>query len=371
MLILVLVYLVISGVAASRGRKSPLYGASGVAVALILSALVSYPFPRLSGWVSDLGAAVVSTFAHCALVLDLPRKDPRAGPETSFVPYGCLGVVCLLLAGAALGSWFLLTVQGDFQYRMLPRAAMVLVGVALVFFLFRKQQKQLPGNTILEKDARPPVLFLRSFRSDTAGPVPLGWLLLPLHVDRIGKSLEQFLGPEISQFGPFVALGNPDDYLPTLGAAKVYQTDDRWQETLLELLSRAAIILLMEGKTPGLRWELRQVRQRCSPRSVFIVTPPRRFKRPGWGSFRPLLEEAGFEVPRVLATGAVVGFDESFHPAVLCEEAFEARQYAEAIRRWRQDFGAGGTQSTVAPPALTGSVAGPGSELSATQPLKS
>jgi hypothetical protein len=353
MVALFLVYMIIAGVAASRGYRSPLFGASGVAGALILSALVSLPFPHLSDGVRDLGAAFVSTFAHCALVLDLPRKNPRASPKTSSVPYGLLGVGCLLLAFIVLGSWVLLMARGIDQYRMLPRVALVLVGLALVFFLFRKQQRQLPGNVILEKDLRPPVLFLRSFKSDSAGSLSLARLLVPTQPGWMGKSFEQFLAPEMSQFGPFVALGNPDDYLPALGAAKVYQEDERWRETIFGLLPKAAITLLMEGDTAGLRWELKQVRQRCAPQSVFVVTPNRRFRRTGWGSFRALLEEAGFDVPKVLATGAVVGFDAGWHPSVLCEEAYEAKQYAEAIKSWVDPSSPTKVGPATEPPALT------------------
>jgi hypothetical protein len=96
------------------------------------------------------------------------------------------------------------------------------------------------------------------------------------------------------------------------------------------------LVILLEGDTPGLRWELGQVRQRCSPRHVFLMTPTKKFPRTGWHEFAKLLNEAGFEVPNGdVGPGAVVGFDGSFQPVVLCRNVTTAKDYAKAIRDWQ------------------------------------
>ena len=74
-------------------------------------------------------------------------------------------------------------------------------------------------------------------------------------------SMDRTLG-EIMQadvetlMGPFTALGNPDDYLPAPGPAKIYRGHDTWRDMLVALATKAQAIIVVEGITEGLTWEL-------------------------------------------------------------------------------------------------------------------
>ncbi|HYW85818.1 MAG TPA: hypothetical protein VFB30_21375, partial [Spirochaetia bacterium] len=293
MVAIALVYMIVSGLAALRGYKSPLFGAAGVILCIVLELPATALMPDASEDTRGVTAAVAAVACVLGLVLLLPRQNPRSAPKKSAVPYAALAVACLLLALAVATVWFF----------WMPAHAMLLLGAALLLsaclgcFRLHKQQSLPSVSEILRKDTRPPVLFLRSFESDSARVAGVLAEILPMFPVWMGTTFEETLAPAMQRLGPFVALGNPEDYLPSPGAAKAYQDDDAWQEFVLDLLRRAGVIIIQEGVTPGLRWELSQVRQHCSSADVFFVTPDKTFARRGWSEFARLLQETGFRVP--------------------------------------------------------------------------
>jgi hypothetical protein len=339
MVTLVLICAIVSGVAALRGHKSPLFGGGAVVLYVILQFPAAALMREHSEWTQCIAAAVASVACTCGLILLLPAKNPRAEPKKSSVPFAAIGVVCLLLALAAVAVWFL-AMRGGAANSVFLLGGALLLTAALACFRLHKRQAQPSAAEVLRHDTRPPVLFLRSFRSDAARVKPWGSGMLPMYPDWLGKSFEEFLAPAMNETGPMVGLGDPEDYLPTLGASKVYQRDDTWQETVLDYLRRAGLVLILEGDTPGLNWELGQVRRRCSPHRVFLITPTAKFPRTGWREFARLLEGAGFDVPAAdVGTGAVVGFDGWFRPVVLYQGATTAKEYARAVIAWQVQRG--------------------------------
>ena len=220
MVTLVLIYAIIAGVAGLRGYKSPLFGACGIVFYIVLQFPAAAMMPEASEWTQGIVAAVVSVACISGLVLLLPAKNPRAEPKESPVPYAAIGVVCLLSAFAVTGFWFLAMTQGAGNSAFLLGAGLLLTG-ALVCFRLHKQQTRPSASEILQHDRRPPVLFLRSFRSDAARVKPWGSGMLPMYPEWMGKSFEEFLAPAMRDTGPFIGLGDPEDYLPSLGASKV------------------------------------------------------------------------------------------------------------------------------------------------------
>ena len=62
---------------------------------------------------------------------------------------------------------------------------------------------------------------------------PSPWELYITHEQRLARTLRKV--------GPFVAVGDPTEELPLLGAARVYAADEAWQMTLadtIEVLAR-------------------------------------------------------------------------------------------------------------------------------------
>ena len=63
------------------------------------------------------------------------------------------------------------------------------------------------------------------------------------------------LARTLRKVGPFVAVGDPTEELPQLGAARVYAADEDWQATVDEWTARAGVVLLQTGESEGLAWE--------------------------------------------------------------------------------------------------------------------
>lgn len=117
------------------------------------------------------------------------------------------------------------------------------------------------GEDILEKDTRPPVLYLRSFLDDK---IDTG------HVVR--KSQEQALASVFNHIGPFIAIGDPGDPLPDLGAARLY-VGKEWKEVVEDLINRARLVVLRAGPTPGFWWEFEHVIRTTSPEKILVLIP--------------------------------------------------------------------------------------------------
>lgn len=139
------------------------------------------------------------------------------------------------------------------------------------------------------EDPRPPILYLRSFALDDIADESSGSGLdkyLPESVaharrhddsprikdfiGRFGTSLERTIADEFDRLGPVIAIGNPNEKLVKLGAARMYAGDD-WQERILAELKIAALVILRPGISAGLRWEFDRVLELCDPRRVILI----------------------------------------------------------------------------------------------------
>lgn len=128
----------------------------------------------------------------------------------------------------------------------------------------------------LAEDVRAPVLYLRPFASDSTDVTR--WYLTSTRLrisPRAGleKTYEERLARTLRDVGPFVAVGDPTESLPQLGAARVYAPDETWHETVDELSRRAGVVVLQAGEGEGFKWEVRQVVALDAPDRVIISLP--------------------------------------------------------------------------------------------------
>ncbi|MDF0601112.1 hypothetical protein P1J78_10255 [Psychromarinibacter sp. C21-152] len=186
--------------------------------------------------------------------------------------------------------------------------AMLGVGIGVGGLLWWRGSKHLQplAETVMASDTRPPVLYLRSFANEA-----------DVHAEERGFA--DLLAP----VGPLIAIGQPGETLPPLGAARLYVPKaDEWQAKVSDLLGRSRYVLIYGGRTPGLGWELRQVRQRLSPEQLVVMIPN---DQPAWNRFRQLAyEKADLFLPPLPegpamrhVTAGVAGFlsfDRDWHP---------------------------------------------------------
>lgn len=97
-----------------------------------------------------------------------------------------------------------------------------------------------------------------------------------LHIaarERFERTYEERLARTLRRAGPFVAVGDPTERLPLLGAARVYADDSEWVETVGELTARAGMIVIHAGDSEGVAWEVRHVIELHDPERMILSLP--------------------------------------------------------------------------------------------------
>ena len=87
----------------------------------------------------------------------------------------------------------------------------------------------------------------------------------------------------LAHVGPVVAIGKPGEPLPELGAARLYVADDQWQAKVIELMGKAALVVIRLGASPGLLWEIEQSLAQAAAPACRLRRPRRRGARAGAG----------------------------------------------------------------------------------------
>ena len=220
------------------------------------------------------------TFGEIIQTVDTFRSGVEAGaaPQRAagiskrthaaiYIVFGILIVViglplvfALRLGGALLGPAVMLVVAA--MYAMFTRARRVL---------------QPSADVARQGDPRPPILFLRSFLDDryklkervrVAG-VPINQ---PLR-------MEEALAVRFHDFGPFLAVGEPGEGLPQLGAARAYLSDDQWQAAVVNWIRESRLIAMLCGPTHWIHWEMQNIIRFKRLDRVLLLLPPGR--KPG------------------------------------------------------------------------------------------
>jgi hypothetical protein len=204
-------------------------------------------------------------------------------------------IVAVAHAAAALSG--LLTAIGG-AARAIPRVLIAIGAIGVGTILFRKgaalrhdaRRMSLPdGWTLLQQDTRPPVLYLRSFLDDEivtqrSAPSTQGGALGDVMGAAVGLALgraagahrtqEEDLVKALADLGPCIAVGDPSETLPDLGASRIYLNDE-WQLHVAGLMTRSQLIVFRMGsQSPGFWWEVDRVRQTVSAERVAFWIPP-------------------------------------------------------------------------------------------------
>ena len=124
------------------------------------------------------------------------------------------------------------------------------------------------GETRLATDPRKPVVYLRSFAADSLGAgVVSSWPLL-----KFGYFTdEEQLATVMNELGPFVAIGDPREALPDLGADRIYVREGDWQKRVQELLRDACLVVLRAATTENFWWEFKTVKDHVASERVLLL----------------------------------------------------------------------------------------------------
>jgi hypothetical protein len=196
------------------------------------------------------------------------------------------GGILLFLGGTMIViglGYALINVLGD----LLPVFLGVILSYVGVKLLNRGKRHFVPvGLAELKSDPRPPVLYLRPFTQDgsvnlmTANAVNRGfgekgfWRQMKTMLIGFFDYYEQFISAAFKKVGPVVAIGDPTDGLPELGAIRVYVgIDGDWQQMVSQLASKACYVVLQIGKSEGLMWEVQYVIEHVRPEQLILFIP--------------------------------------------------------------------------------------------------
>ena len=131
------------------------------------------------------------------------------------------------------------------------------------------------ATKLLEADERAPIVLLRSFRDDEKAVKRRNVLARLLFWGFGGRiRLEEAIAEELSRFGPFVAIGEPGERLPDLGAARAYFSDGEWQAAVIDWIERARTIVIIGGTTRWVTRELQQVVASGKLHHLVLLLPP-------------------------------------------------------------------------------------------------
>ncbi len=165
----------------------------------------------------------------------------------------------------------------------------------------------------VERDGRPPILFLRAFRDDQA-VLPQGRFLQRLLRAELGqRRLDHILVEEFARFGPVLALGRPGERMRPFGAARVYVEHSDWQAKVGDLAAKSAHIVLVVDEGAGVAWEIEtMLAPALRAKTIFLATQPATDLR----ACEPLRHSLSDAVP---AGPPVIGtFEGSDRAYVLC-----------------------------------------------------
>jgi hypothetical protein len=144
------------------------------------------------------------------------------------------------------------------------------------------QRLRQPTGAMVLATGVPFILLLRSFVTDSArhpdqslmSRAVRGIKLLARFADAVvGPPLEAPLVTALAEFHPVVAVGRPGEWLPTLGASRLYLGPDEWQQEVERLIVDATFIVLIAGGTQGLLWELQTTLHAGALPKVLIYVP--------------------------------------------------------------------------------------------------
>jgi hypothetical protein len=131
---------------------------------------------------------------------------------------------------------------------------------------------------VREWDARAPILFLRAFDQDDAKLPALtrDWFVkFPSGVGS-PRTPDEILLEHASPYGPVIAVGDPRDPTPPLGAARIFAPGQglAWQDIVKGLVGGSRAIVMCPKDTQGVKWELETIANLgARARTIYLANP--------------------------------------------------------------------------------------------------
>ena len=218
------------------------------------------------------------------------------------------------------------------------------------------------AESLLLRDSRNPVLYLRSFADDHVAATPVAGgqrvdVIHPILAESFtGETEEEVLAIEMNRIGPCVAVGMPGERLPPIGAARMYFDHSKWEEGVRSLMARSELVVMRAATTPGFLLELKMAEGSLDPKKLLILLPFEtkdvQAASTGAGGYAEFREAANRILPKELppfsgkrvsgsSLSGVIHFDSDWTPKILnLEDVGETiKESFETISRRYSGYG--------------------------------
>jgi len=228
----------------------------------------------------------------------------------------------LMAAGVALMGLGLTVAFNGAKYGIITGIFSYLIALGLLAaatkVILRARRLALPAaEVLLRHDSRPPVIYLRSFSADRSTARGMTFTTWVTEEEQIARAMQDV--------GPFLAIGEPDELLPQLGAVRAYVRGRDWQQIVGRLAARSRLVIFRIGHSPSLTWEFKTVLRQLRPEKVVLFVPRdgqayeqfRHEARTVLPSELPALDISRMRKPFRGSTVAVIVFAADWAPTVI------------------------------------------------------
>lgn len=195
--------------------------------------------------------------------------------------------------------------------------------VALGHLMFHKG-KTLASRYVWEPNdlnsKEQPILFLRSFEDDQLTFKRSTWNILGkwLSLWSFRKNTDETMIDEVAQFGPVVALGSPTDSHAPYGASRYYASHDEWKDVITKTAREALTIVLVAGKTQGVKWEYKLLKDNGLLNKTLLLFSPTVSQEENLSYLKEYCEITGITVSSNFGTDerliGIIFTDEGYQP---------------------------------------------------------
>lgn len=145
----------------------------------------------------------------------------------------------------------------------------IVIVLLAVISIFRQQNKRSNGITLSKiTTSTSPILFLRSFELNKS--------------TLSSRSFDEHLcnGFPIKD-QPVISLADPDVAFAE-GTIKIQAEDSSWKDAIIKLFERSKAVIMFEGKSDGLNWEIDNIKKYIPYDRFFIATPSDDYRTVAW-----------------------------------------------------------------------------------------
>lgn len=246
----------------------------------------------------------------------------RHGRFSAALPFALQLAMVVTVAG---GLWAMLATGVIGRLPALITASAIIAFGSLLYMQVKRRLARSAEET-MAADTRPPVLYLRPFQHDPGMADRTGGR--SVHPRTYDLTSEELLQQVFEGLGPLIAIGDPGDQLPRLGASRLYVEDDNWQEQVTAWMDVSSLVVLNVGSGDGFWWEFETAVSRVHPMKLLLLVPTLQRPDHSYDEFRrrandvlpkPLPALSAFRRSRnhIMSLRGAIHFDVAWSPQVV------------------------------------------------------